>query len=84
MSDLFFLFILIIHLGEDYIVWDKYALIKFVKLGNGTVFADFKLSNEELAEIKSKIYRDGKTVSEFTCEIRGESGELVATLKKGI
>lgn len=84
MCDPFFMFILIIHLGEDYIVWDKYALIEFVKPGKGTVFADFKLSKEELAEIKSKVDRDGKTVSEFPCEIRGESGELVATLKKGI
>ncbi|OOG77752.1 PaaI family thioesterase [Algoriphagus sp. A40] len=84
MCDPFFMFILIIHLGEDYIVWDKYASIEFVKPGKGTVFAEFKLSKEEVAEIKTKVDLEGKSICEFPCEIRGESGELVATLKKGI
>ena len=74
--------ILILHLGEDYIVWDKYASIEFIKPGKRTVFAEFKLTKEELAEIKSKVDLEGKTICEFPCEIRGESGEVIATIKR--
>lgn len=84
MCDPFFMFILIIYLGDEYIVWDKYASIDFVRPGKETVFAEFRLSKEELSEIKSRVDREGKIVCEFPCEIRTESGELIATLKKGI
>jgi acyl-coenzyme A thioesterase PaaI-like protein len=84
MCDPFFMFILIIHLGDEYIVWDKYASIDFLKPGKGTVFAQFKLSKEEIAGVKRVIDAQGKYTFEFTCEVRDEAGNLIASLNKGV
>jgi acyl-coenzyme A thioesterase PaaI-like protein len=84
MCDPFFMFILIIHLGEDYIVWDKHASIDFVKPGKGTVFAEFKLTPDQIAEVKRMVSEKGKHVFEFPCEVKSTEGQLVAKLIKGV
>lgn len=84
MCDPFFMFILIIHLGDEYIVWDKYASIDFLKPGRGTVFAEFKLSLEQVKEAKKLTDEHGKYTFEFPCEVRDEAGNLIASLKKGV
>jgi acyl-coenzyme A thioesterase PaaI-like protein len=84
MCDPFFMFILIIHLGEEYIVWDKHASIDFVKPGKGSVFAEFKLIPDQIAEIKSIVDEKGKYVFEFPCEVKSAEGQLIAKLNKGV
>lgn len=84
MCDPFFMFILLIQLGDEYIVWDKNASIDFVKPGRGTVFAEFKLSTEEIAEVKRVVNAQGKHTFEFPCEVRDEEGNLIVSLRKGV
>ena len=84
MCDPFFMFILLIQLGEEYIVWDKRASIEFVKPGKGTVYADFKVSPEQIAEIKDSVDRDGKGVFNFPCEVKDREGNVIAKLQKGV
>lgn len=84
MCDPFFMFILIIHLGEEYIVWDKHASIDFVKPGKGSVFAEFKLTHDQIAEVKNIVNEKGKHVFEFPCEIKSAEGQLIAKLNKGV
>ncbi|WP_339754196.1 DUF4442 domain-containing protein [Algoriphagus aquimarinus] len=84
MCDPFFMFILLIQLGEEYIVWDKTASIEFVKPGKGTVYAEFKLSQAQISEIKIAVDRDGKGVFEFPCEVIDSAGNIIAKLKKGV
>ena len=84
MCDPFFMFILIIHLGEDYIVWDKSASIDFVKPGKGTLYAEFRLEKEQLDEVKKVVHERGKHVFEFHCEVRDKEGAVIAKLKKGL
>ena len=84
MCDPFFMFIVLIQLGQEYIVWDKTASIEFVKPGKGTVYAEFKLSPEEISEIKEAVDRDGKGVFEFPCEVKDGNGNLIAKLQKGV
>lgn len=84
MCDPFFMFILIIHLGDEYIVWDKHASIDFVKPGKGTVFADFKLSKDQIAEVKRVVDEQGKHVFEFPAEVLDSEGKLIASLIKGV
>ena len=84
MCDPFFMFILLIHLGEDYIVWDKRASIEFVKPGKGTVYADFKLTIEQISEIKERVNDEEKGVFDFPCEVKDGKGNLIAKLQKGV
>ncbi len=84
MCDPFFMFILLIQLGEEYIVWDKTASIEFLKPGKGTVYAEFKLSPSQIDEIKIAVDRDGKGVFEFSCEVTDGVGHIIAKLTKGV
>lgn len=42
-------------LGQDYIVWDKAASIRYRKPGYTTLYADFTLPDEELASIRQAL-----------------------------
>ena len=46
MVDPFYMLILMHHLGNKYIVWDKSASISFLSPGRSTVYADIRLSAE--------------------------------------
>ena len=84
MCDPFFMFILIANLGDDYIVWDKFSHIEFVKPGKGDVFATFSLTSDKIEEIKNTVDSLGKHVFEFPCEVRDKSDNLIASLNKGV
>jgi acyl-coenzyme A thioesterase PaaI-like protein len=84
MCDPFFMFILIINLGKDYIVWDKSAKIDFVRPGKGTVYAEFKLSLEEITSIKNEVDILGKKTFTFPCQVVDSKGELIASLSKDV
>lgn len=84
MCDPFFMFIILIQLGEEYVVWDKRASIEFVKPGKGTVYADFKVTPEEITKLKMAVDRDGKGVFDFPCEVKDTAGNVIAKLQKGV
>ena len=82
MADPFFMLMLIENLGKDYIVWDKSASIRFKKPGSGTVFASFRLCEEQIHEIKQALNTQAKIERTFTVEIKDESGGIIAEVDK--
>lgn len=80
----FFMFILIIHLGEEYIVWDKSASIDFVKPGKGTVYDEIRLEKEQIDEVRKVMDEQGKHIFEFQCEVKDEGGIVIVRMKKGL
>lgn len=78
------MFILIIHIGEEYIVWGKPVSIDFVKPGKRTVFAEFGLSSDQIAEVKRTVEEYGKCLFEFPCEVKNSEGQVIAKLNKGV
>jgi hypothetical protein len=73
---------LIENLGRDYIVWDKAASIRFRKPGRGKVTAQFRISVEQIDEIRRTLETQEKTEPVFTIEIKDESNEIVAEVQK--
>ena len=82
MTDPFFMVMLIENLGRDYIVWDKSASIRFKKPGRGTVFAKFRVSDQQIQEIKQALSTEKKIERVFTVEVKDESGTVVAEVEK--
>jgi hypothetical protein len=82
MADPFFMIMLIQNLGKDYIVWDKSASIRFKKPGRGTVSASFRLSQEQIREIKQALNTQEKIERTFTVEVKDESGSVIAEVEK--
>ena len=82
MSDPFFMLMLMENLGRDYIVWDKAASIRFRKPGRSTVFASFRLSGEQIEEIKDAASREEKIDRTFVVEVKDASGVVIAEVQK--
>ena len=52
----------LIHiLGDDYIVWDKAATIKYKKPARENAYAIFHFSKNEIEEIQNQVAENGKT-----------------------
>ncbi len=82
MCDPFLMLILMNKLGRDFIVWDKEASIKFVSPGRTTVWAEFKISDEEVLEIK-EMAKDGDPVlPKYEVRVYDRDENLVALVKK--
>lgn len=82
MADPFYMLMLIESLGPDYIVWDKSATIRFRRPGRGKVTARFRLTDEQIEEIRQALDTQPKVEPLFTVEVKDESGEVVAEVEK--
>jgi acyl-coenzyme A thioesterase PaaI-like protein len=82
MTDPFYMLMLAANLGEEYVVWDKAASIRYRKPGKGRVQAKFRLTEEKLAEIRGALEADGRYDARFVVEIRDEEGGVVAVVER--
>lgn len=69
-------------LGNDYVVWDKSAQVKFIKPVRKTVYAKFEIGEEQLAEIREAVARNGKYTIDFTTAFQDEAGTIYAEAVK--
>lgn len=75
--------LLLIHrLGPDYIVWDKSASIRFRKPGRGTLYATFRIGDEEVAEIRRLLETEEKVDRTYTVDLVDAEGRPHATVEK--
>lgn len=80
--DPIYMIMLIKNLGSEYVVWDKAATIRFKKPGKETLFAEFRLGQREINEIKL-ILRDQKSVDRiYTVEITDSAGTVHCVVEK--
>lgn len=82
MTDPFYMLMLIENLGRDYIVWDKAAMIRFRKPGKGTLTASFRLSTEQVEEIRRRLENEQKVEPVFMVEVKDQAGAVVAEVEK--
>jgi len=78
MTDPFFVFIVIKHLGPGYLVWNKKATVEFLKPGRGRVTGRYHVPAEEGARVKA-LADAGETVEPvYVAEVKSDDGTLVA------
>ena len=82
MADPFYMLMLIENLGKDYIVWDKSASVRFRTPGRGTVSVSFRLTDDQIAEIREALNTQDKIDRTFLAEIKNESGTVIAEVQK--
>ncbi len=71
-------------LGSEYVVWDKSAVIKFLKPIKKNVFARFIITDDILADIISKIKAEKKYSIDLTTNFQDENGIIYAEVIKTI
>jgi acyl-coenzyme A thioesterase PaaI-like protein len=82
--DPIYMLMLIKILGPGYTVWDKAAKIRFRRPGRETLFADFSLSDEEIAEIK-RLAENEKSIDRiYNVELKDKSGIVHAQIEKTV
>jgi hypothetical protein len=84
LVDPFYMLMLIENLGPGYIVWDKSANIRFRKPGTGTVSASFRITEEQLFEIRRALETQEKTEPTFSLEVKANDGTVIAEVQKVI
>ena len=82
MVDPFYMLMLIENLGRDYVVWDKAASIRFRRPGNGRVSARFRLTQEQIDEIRQALETQEKIEPTFSIEIKDDAGTVIAEVQK--
>ncbi len=84
MCDPFWMIMTLEALGHDYIVWDKAGAIDFVAPGRADVYAEFRLDDSVLDELRAATANGEKYLHWFETEVKTVQGELVARVRKQI
>lgn len=82
MVDPFYMLMLIQILGPDYVVWDSSAGIDFIKPGRGRMRADFKITPQQVAQIKDRTAGGEKYLPSYRVDIRDNQEMVVARATK--
>jgi len=82
IMDAFYMLMLMANLGDDYIVWDKAASIRYRKPGRGMVRVEFRLTDAQLEDIREKANTLPKYEPTFDIEVKDEQGAVIAEVDK--
>ncbi len=82
--DPMYMIMLIKLLGPDYVVWDKSATIEFKKPGRSTLFATFRISDNEVAAIKQELKYSPSIDRVYTIDLVDKKGVPHARIEKTI
>lgn len=75
--------LMLMHIiGDDYVVWDKAAKIRFKKPGRETLYADFLLTPDEISEIKRLAETEKSIDRVYNLELRDKNGVVHAFIEK--
>ena len=70
------------HLGPKYIVWDKSSTIQFLAPGRGTVYADIRISKQEVQTVKELAANHSPVYRQYQLNIYDDSGVRIAEVQK--
>lgn len=71
-------------LGEEAIVWDKAACIRFRRPGRRTLYADFHMPPEEVAAIRVELAQKGELDRTYTVELKDRDGQVHAVVERTV
>lgn len=81
-ADPIYMLQLIQLLGDDYVVWDKAASVKFIKPVRNTIYSRFVITEEILREIKTKVAAEQKYVMDIPAQWVDAEGTVYAEVIK--
>lgn len=82
MVDPHFMLLLLRKLGKNYIVWDSAAQIDFLSPGRGEVRAAIRLTEAQVAEIRTQTADGTAYRPEFTLDITDLNDQPIARVRK--
>lgn len=70
------------RLGDDYTVWDKAGEIRFRKPGESTLYAEFHVGDDVIAEIRDALDPGESLDRDFSVDLVDDSGVVHAEVTK--
>jgi hypothetical protein len=83
-TDPFYMVMLLRILGNQFVVWDKQATIKFIKPGKTTLYAHFVVTPTDVANIQAIVQANGFANKEFIIEWVDEHKTVHAVVQKTV
>lgn len=84
MTDPFWVLLLFNQLKGQHVVWDRAGEIEFVEPGRGTVYAEFRLTDEHVEQVLDGTAAGEKALIWFETDVVGQDGAVVARVKKQV
>ncbi len=84
MTDPFWVLLLFHQIGRDHVVWDQAGEIEFVAPGRGTVYAEFRLTDEHVEQVLAETGSGEKSLTWFETDVVGQDGTVVAKVRKQV
>lgn len=82
MTDPFWMILVMRSLGPEYLVWDKAAEIEFVAPGREDVYAEFRVDDALLDELRAATAGGERCLHWCETPVTTASGEVVARVRK--
>ena len=82
LTDPIYALMLMRILGHQYYVWDKQAIINFIKPGTTDLFAEFVISQGQLDAILQQTVTGDKYFPIFDIHIKNAQGEVVSQVQR--
>jgi acyl-coenzyme A thioesterase PaaI-like protein len=83
-TDPIFALMLAVHLGPDYIVWDKAASIRYRRPGREALYAEFTVSDVEIDEVRRIIASEGACDRTFITRFVDREGVVHTEIEKTV
>ncbi|MBX9767233.1 MAG: DUF4442 domain-containing protein [Bdellovibrionales bacterium] len=84
MTDPFYMMMIMNNLGSRYIVWDKAAQVDFLKPGRTRLYAEFRIDELLLNDIRARTANNEKYIFDLPVEVKDEHGIVIAKIVKTI
>lgn len=84
MTDPFWMMLVMRHLGDRHVVWDRAAEIEFLKPGRGDVSATFAVTEEQLEVLRDAAADGSKVLEWFEVDVTDADGDVVARVRKQV
>jgi acyl-coenzyme A thioesterase PaaI-like protein len=82
MTDPFFMIMMMRNLGREYVVWDKAGAVRYLKPAKGTVTANFRIEEADVARAREATANGDKYEPRFKVDIVDAAGTIVADVEK--
>lgn len=69
-------------LGDEYVIWDKAASIRFKRPGRTTLYAEFEITDAFLLEIEADIKRQNEKDYTLMVHLKDQEGVIHAEIEK--
>ncbi len=76
--------LLMMALGRDYIIWDKAASIFYKRPARSTLYADFVISKDEVAEVQELLSRQPEVDRIYRVELKDGQGVVHSIVERTV